>query len=80
MTEDLPGGIDKEDIEQLKKRMDMNWKAVRSAMLSFMTTDKKMRREDKEKTMKMRRMIKNAKTEEKFREVMDSITDGEIDG
>lgn len=77
---ELPDNIDKEDIEQLKKRMDMNWKAVRSAMLSFLTTDEKMRREDKKKTMKMRRMIKDAKTEEKFRDVLDGLTDGEIEG
>lgn len=67
--------VDEEDLEQLQKRMDDNWRTVRSAMLTFLRTDKKMRREDKEKTKRMRRKIKQAKTEEQFREVMDGLTD-----
>lgn len=78
MANDLPDNIDKEDLEQLEKRIDQNWKAVRSAMLSFLKTDKKMRREDKEMTRRMRRKVKESKSKEKFKEVMSGFTDGEV--
>jgi len=78
MSNDLPDNIDKEDLQQLEKRIDHNWKAVRSAMLSFLKTDKKMNREDKELTRRMRRKVKQSKSKEKFKEVMSGFTNDEI--
>lgn len=75
---DLPDNIDREDLEQLEKRIDQNWKAVRSALLSFLKTDKKMNREDKEMTRRMRRMVKDCNSRDQLKDAFDSFTDGEI--